>query len=298
MVKVPFDMEGRIATEYYMDGYLKSNLDILKKANKKDWDFVILISGSGVPRVGKSVLAQQVGYYLDNSFNNWNMCLSADEFQRKSKSLIKTNKKGVALVYDEAKFGLDARRAMETVTKTLLDFFAECGQLNAYLILVLPEFFDLKKEICLNRSVCLINCYYKGEFQRGYFEFYGRKQKKFLYIRGKEYYNYHVVRADFNGRFTDFYTINEKDYRKKKSEALITGQASRSGATSSALRKQRNNIIRWMFVNIDMSVKQIAEVVGMTPRGINMIVSNQEGEQMKKDYIYLKEDTILDKLSH
>ena len=30
---------------FYMDGYLKSNLDLLKKVIKKDWDMVFLIDG-------------------------------------------------------------------------------------------------------------------------------------------------------------------------------------------------------------------------------------------------------------
>lgn len=293
MVMVPFNVEGRKETEYYMDGYLKQNLDILKKINKKDWDFVILLSSSGIPRVGKSVHGQQIAYYLDPTFTLDHMCSSAEEFQRKTKKLAQKGLKYKAIMYDEAKFGLDAKRAMETVTKTLLDFFAECGQVNAFLILVLPDFFDLKKELCLNRSICLINCYYKGEFERGYFNFYGRTRKKYLYIKGKEYHNYNAGKPDFRGRFTDFYTVDEKEYRKKKRESLITGQASKSGATTLALRNQRNNIIRWFYVNVDMPVKKIADITCMTPRSIQMIVANNEGEMMKRDCIYLEKDSIL-----
>lgn len=265
MVLVPFNVEGREEKTYYMDGYLKSNLDILKNANKKDWDFVILVSSSGVPRTGKSVIAQQVAYYLDPTFTAEHMCLSAEEFQKKAKDLANTGKKGKAIVYDEAKFGLDSKRAMESVTKALLDFFAECGQINAYLILVCPDFFDLKKEICLNRSICLINTYYTGNFERGYFQFYDRKKKKELFIKGKLYHNYNCTKATFLGRFTNFYTVDEKEYREKKRDGFITGQASKHGMnpTQRKWRMQRDNLIRWLYVNVDMSMKSIGEVAGI-----------------------------------
>jgi len=288
--RIPFSVPGRVEDHYYMDGYLRENLDLLKRINKKDWDFVIIVSSSGIPRVGKSVLAQQIGYYLDdNGFDLSNVCPSAEKFQKRAKEIFRSKKKGVALVYDEAKFGLDARRAMETVTKALLDFFAECGQLNAYLILVLPDYFDLKKEMCLNRSICLINCEYKNEFERGYFKFYSRVNKKMLYMRGKEYHNYNAYKCNFSGRFYDFYTIDEKGYRKQKSDYLINGQASQTGATTTALRKQRNELINWLFINVDLPVKEIARLVGITPRGVNMIISNGEGEQRNRELLYFKE---------
>ena len=56
--------------QYYMDGYLKENLDILKqKLVKDDWFFIIIISGSNRVRVGKSTIAQQISYYLDDTYD-------------------------------------------------------------------------------------------------------------------------------------------------------------------------------------------------------------------------------------
>ena len=48
---------------FYMDNLLKSQIDVLLKNIKNDWDFTILITGSGEVRVGKSVLAMQIGAY-------------------------------------------------------------------------------------------------------------------------------------------------------------------------------------------------------------------------------------------
>jgi len=296
MVKVPFFIDGKPAGHFYMDGYLKSNLNILKEVRKKDMDFVILVSSSGIPRAGKSVIAQQIAYDLDYKFPyDCNMiCSSADEFKSKAK---KIKRKGTAIIYDEAKFGLDAKRGMESVTKALLDFFSECGQLNAYLIIVLPEYFDLKKEIALNRSVCLINVTMNG-FKRGYFSFYNREAKKQLYIKGKEYLNYRASKSNFRGRFTNFYTVDEEIYRKKKAYALRSGQASKQGSSTLIyLRKQRNDLINWIYENVDIEVKTLSEIVHITTRGIRMITAGKEGEERNRIYIYLKKDSKDEKIT-
>jgi hypothetical protein len=51
--------------EYYMDGYLKQNLDIAKKVITKDWDMLFVMDGS--EGSGKSVLTMQSAYYCDSS---------------------------------------------------------------------------------------------------------------------------------------------------------------------------------------------------------------------------------------
>ena len=49
---------------YWMDNGLKKILNSIAYNVPNDWDSIILISGSGMVRVGKSVLAQQIGHYL------------------------------------------------------------------------------------------------------------------------------------------------------------------------------------------------------------------------------------------
>ena len=272
--------------EYYMDGTLKNNLDLLKKNIKKDWDFVIIISSSGIPGAGKSMLAQQIAYYLDPEFQIENMCMSAEQFHNKGKALANTGKKGVALVYDEAKFGLDAKRAMESMTKALLDFFAECRQLNAYLILVLPDYFDLKKEIALNRSVCLINCYCQGELERGYFSFYSRDKKKGLYVKGRKWLNYKIVSPDFRGRFTKFYTIPEQEYRKRKSEAMIEGQKKVKERITRQMQRWKNDrdaLIRHLSIKHRYTDRKIAEIMSINTRAVNLVTQLAEGQNRIAD---------------
>ena len=48
---------------FYMDDLLKAQIDVLLKNIGNDWDFTIIITGGGEVRVGKSVLAMQIGSY-------------------------------------------------------------------------------------------------------------------------------------------------------------------------------------------------------------------------------------------
>ena len=220
---------------FYMDDVLKEQIDILLKNIKNDWDFTIIITGGGEVRVGKSVLAMQIACYWAYQIKElYGLSVPfsvKDNFVLNGKDLIKIgNKLGKEhlyspLIYDEAGAELEGRKIMHSTTQAVLDFYRECGQYNLLNILVLPEFFDLPKGIALSRSICLIDVYYttneENIFERGFFNFYSRRNKKYLYLKGKKDLNYSSQKYNFHGRFFNFYPINEKEYRKSKQEALL-----------------------------------------------------------------------------
>lgn len=219
---------------FYMDDELKANLDICIKNIRNDWDFTIIISGEGEVRVGKSVLAQQIGAYL--TWKMWkdygiklpfnvheNFVFEGDKLIQFGNELGKKHPYST-LIFDEAGSDLDGKKVMQSSTQAVLDYFRECGQYNMFNILVLPDFFTLPKGIALSRSIFLINVTYhvneEGFFERGDFYFYSRAQKKFLYLYGKRDLNYTAARADFRGKFYNFYAIDEQAYRDQKQVAL------------------------------------------------------------------------------
>jgi hypothetical protein len=220
---------------FYMDGYLIQSLETFIYNLQDDWDAVILISGNGMVRVGKSVVAQQVGLYcaerLGTPFGIDNIVFTGDELMTTAVKLPPNS----VLIYDEARGELDSKKIMEGITKKLLDFLNECGYLNHVLIFVLPDYFDLPKYVSVNRSNCLINVYAKkkrvtlrkahnnvtevNEYERGHFQFFDRDAKKKLYILGKKNYNdYDCVKSTFSGDFRKGYAIPEEVYKAKKAE--------------------------------------------------------------------------------
>ena len=226
---------------FWMDELIKEQLDILLKNIKNDWDFTIIITGGGEVRVGKSVLAMQIGAYWSYQINKLyglKIPFSVKEnFVLDGKKLIEIgNILGQkypysCLIYDEAGADLEGRKIMTSATQDVLDYYRECGQYDMLNILVLPEYFDLPKGIAISRSICLIDVYYsvndENIFNRGYFNFFSRRSKKQLYIKGKKDLDYMCVKYDFNGKFSNFYPIDEKEYRKTKQEALTKRESKR-----------------------------------------------------------------------
>jgi len=223
---------------FYMDDVLKANLDVLlKNASKKDdWDFVIIISGGGRVRIGKSMLALQIAQYwiymlsklydIKTPFNfDENIVFHGKDLIEKGHEIYKKYSQGV-IIFDEAGADLEGLKVIRKTTQAVKDYLRECGQYNFLTILVLPEFFDLPRGIAITRSDCLIDIYRsvnnEGKFIRGFFNFYSWPNKRELYLRGKKELNYKAWKYDFHGRFTKFYPIDEEKYRAAKLKALLS----------------------------------------------------------------------------
>lgn len=213
---------------------LKQQIDIYLKNIKNDWDFVIIISGEGEVRVGKSFLASQIAKYWqseikriygkDVPFNlKQNYVFNGDKLISKGNKL-GTNHPNSPLIFDEAGADLEGRKSARRTTQNVMDFLRECGQYNMLTILILPEFFDLPKGVAISRSNCLINSYWlgdrEGNMNRGYFKFYSRPNKKYLYIKGKKELDYNAWKQDFFGDFDNLFTLDLDEYKELKRKAL------------------------------------------------------------------------------
>ena len=209
---------------YYLDENLASNIDILAKKIVKDMDFVLLVSGNGMVRVGKSALAQQVGTYythqvnkkhkLNNTFNENNIVFDSAELIDRALDLPKYS----VLILDE---GDDlTENYWSQVSRDLKRFFRKCGQLNLFLILLIPDYFEMNKSYAITRSVALLNVKFYGAFERGMFQFFDFETKKELYLKGKRDLNYRAAKPAFDGSFINLYTIGDKKYREMKRKNL------------------------------------------------------------------------------
>jgi len=200
---------------YYMDGYLRHNLNDLKGAIKKDWDFVLIVSG--LEGAGKSVLAQQVGYYLDPTLTLDKIVFTPEEFEE----AVKNAEKYTCIVWDEAILGTSAAETTTKVVRTVIKLLNMIRQKNLFIIIVLPSFFELTRYIAIHRSVMLLNIYAGKGLERGFFKAFDRDRKRMLYLKGKPFFNDNAYAPRFVGRFTNFYVVGEEAYRKKKDNILI-----------------------------------------------------------------------------
>jgi len=217
-----------------MNRLLKKQMDYLIRNVIDDWDFTLLICGEGEVRIGKSTLAQQLSTYwtwsmlhlhkkkLPHSVKE-NMVFTGQDLIAKGNKLGR-NSPYSTLIFDEAGADLEGTKTMKQTTQAVRDYLRECGQYNMLNILVLPEFFDLPKGVALSRSIAMINVYWlpdeNGKFERGFFKFYNKPDKKKLYLFGKKDLDYNAHQETFYGQFPRFYTYDEKEYKTTKIEAL------------------------------------------------------------------------------
>lgn len=214
----------------YINENLSKNLDILAKKIADDMHFLLLITGHDNVGNGKTTLLTQVGTYLtwkinqlhktNNTFESNNLVFSGKELIQKSLELPKFSIIGLDEGDELTTHG------MKELARKLKTYFRKCRQLNQILVLILPSFFELPKFYALARSTCLLDVKFMGEFDRGYFSFYGSKSKKLLYLKGKKEWDYECVRPDFEGRFFGSYCFfpnlkeNMEKYKKVKFEDL------------------------------------------------------------------------------
>lgn len=247
----------------WIDPTLVANMDDMKKEMKKDNDIIIIVDGR--ERIGKSVFAQQVGWYMSNGqLNLADICFTAKEFKER----VRTCTPGSTIVFDECYLGMSSRDAMQQYNRMLLKMLVTCGQKNLCLILVLPSFFDLIKYVPLHRADVLLHCF-KHKNQRGHFAFYTANQMKNLYIMGKKFYSYYKPKPVFHSKFTKFYAVDETEYRKKKADSLNDFLKENDDVEPGYRAKLLYRAIVFSYIQVGKDAKKLKEAIDASPRTIN-----------------------------
>jgi len=202
--------------EFYIDGILKDNLDSLKQNVLKDYDAFLIVSGR--EGYGKSTIAAQVATYLDSSYDLSRCCFTAEQFI----DAVEKAEKYEAIVFDETMGYLSSRGSMSKFNRALIKVMSEMRSKNLFVILCIPNFFELDRYPAMHRSVALIHCY-----KRGRFAVFNYSAKKYLYIKGKKFYSYYQTKPDFIGVFVDYFPYNLEEYEKKKQKAIFEWSSTR-----------------------------------------------------------------------
>ena len=239
--------------EVYVDKALFSNMQIFKDLIKHDFDAFIVISGD--EGVGKSKFAKQLcSIATDGKFSVDNIAFTPEQF----KDRVINAKQYDAVLYDEGITGLHARAAMTKINRSLISMAAQCRKKNLFVIIIVPSFFDVDKNIALHRSRALIQIY-TNKFERGFFAYYTKEQKKMLWINGKPTYNNKAFSSEFIGRFTKWSLIDEVEYEKRKDEALIISTEAIEGENKYTY--QRNALIYMLSAHYNLTQERIALIL-------------------------------------
>jgi hypothetical protein len=211
--------DGQRSDGKYIDGYLYSNLKILAQTIVKDMTFMGVIYSSTLEvGTGKSVLATQIGeawtevmkevHGMDIPFSCKNIVWRPKELIERSFQVPKYS----YLLLDE----WEDTTYWSELGMSLRTFFRKCRQLNLFIMVIIPNWFQMPMGYAISRSVFAIDVKFGENFSRGNFSLYGFEAKRNLYIKGKKEHNYRVAYPDFSGRFVDGYGVPEEDYRRAK----------------------------------------------------------------------------------
>lgn len=225
------------------------NMSKDKTTGMANQDYLLVVTGDRLVRIGKSRTAKKLGsffaYCLANlklnmdAFNEDNIFWSGKEMQEQAFKLPMFS----VLIYDEARESLGASKRTQA-QQELLDFFNSAGQFGHIYILCIWDFFGLKAEIAVGRAECLINMYRAYEkvkvcnrdqwikdlgmtevtnFIKGRFMFFNREGKNFLYDHFMKTTDrsFRIIDPTFPvGVMEDEDVIDEVIYAQKKNAAM------------------------------------------------------------------------------
>ncbi len=263
----------------YMDGMLYESFrnvkDIMKKKNLD-----LVVACSGYPGLGKSKLISQLASFCDTSFDESRMWQKTEDFVKAvkdEKNILKAH------VLDEAWEGLSSGQVRKQIGAILLNIMNVIRQKRLFIFIVLPDFFDLSKNIAIFRSRWLIHCYSEEFGDIGRFAAFDQAAKKQLYIRGKKFEDYSAWPADFFGVFTkaDPPNFNWENY-ENKIKPLAMETSLEFTQTNSRSVEQRNKLIYFLNSEHNLSVKDICEQLDIAERTVYEILTQQK--QLNKDH--------------
>lgn len=268
----------------YINEYLYENLKGLAEVIKNDMTFLgIGFSSTLEVGTGKSVLFTQIGEawsYLMKEIHGDSIPFTSQNLVWRPKALIERSfevPKYSCIVLDEWE---DAHYWSE-LGMTLRQFFRKCRQLNLFILIIIPNFFQLPPSYALGRSVFAIDIKFQGKFERGFFDFYNFDAKRELYLKGKKTQNYKVTKPTFQGRFTDGYGIPEDEYRKAKLEDLKMWDEDEKKDKDNnphEIKRQIVSLIKKKFSLIDINkpTLSLARIFNVDERTIQRWVKDKE----------------------
>lgn len=265
----------------YIEGYLKSNLDVLAKNIVNDMTFLgIIFSSTLEVGTGKSVFSQHVAEYWQEAMktiHNIEIPFDINNIVFRPKDLIDRAfhvPKYSCIIVDE----WEDSTYWSELGMTLRDFFRRCRQLNLFILVICPNFFQLPKNYAISRSVFAVDVRFEGEFERGYFRFFNFEKKRTLYIKGKKEENYYAINSDFKGRFVDGYVVGRQAYldAKKKSFEEDAKQKEKDKLTPAQIRM---NIIRDVVPELmekyKIPQKELAQVFKLSRSHVSHIINDK-----------------------
>lgn len=259
-------------TGAWLDGYIVDWMEHAKKAVEKKWDYVVLVDG--VEGSGKSGLSITMAYYLDRSFTHERIVFTPEQFIHAVDNSIP----GQAIVWDEFVLGGLSDDALKEIQTTVIKKMVTIRKKRLYIFLVIPYIFMLRPYFGVGRTRLLFHTHSPDGLQRGSFKIYNYERKKFLFFRGKKFYDYSVCGPTKYGEFgnaSKWPMIDWDAYEAKKDEATDTIQVG-----SVQKNKYREAVKKFYFLwknnLLPTEVEDLGVKIGISSRTLHRMLKEDE----------------------
>lgn len=252
--------------ELYIHTRLAENLEVSKKAVlNNDWDYVAIVSG--LPGVGKSTFAHQLCKFFDPTFDIDRVCFTAQEFRAKTTN----GTRGQAFMLDESFADMNSQLSRDPEFIATLNHLQVIRKKNLFLIIVLPDFFTLNKNIAVFRASHLF-VVYSENYSRGDFAVFDRTAKSELYYKGKPFTNYQAVDPNFRGDYNKPWFIDKEEYERRKDIHLE--ELAKVKETGHKASIKRDLLAYFYHEHMKTTNKVIGELVGSSEDAVQLWVKH------------------------
>lgn len=260
----------------YVDGALNQLLEGFSNAVENHNTSVVLIV-DGRSGMGKTTLSNQIGINLDSNFNLNKIHYSPKTFLEggDGKVGLQNAKEGDFILFDEAML-ISNRSVLSSINRMIIQAMSMIRSKRIYVCFCVNSIFDLDRNLAISRADLLLHVYGETLISRGRFASFFRGKDgvdriKELYLLGKKFYNYNRPKANFIGRFTKEFVVNELEYERQKQKGVndfLSGADGKLGKMSSRALEGRNKIIRYLHDVERWKVTKIMEASGLKERMI------------------------------
>jgi len=262
--------------KFYINPTLAKELDKAKtRVLKKNWDYVCLVCG--LPGSGKSTFARTIAKFLCPWFNLDYIAFTASQFEKITTSCPEFS----AVILDESFASFNTKITMTPDYIKVVNHLQLIRKRHLFMILCIPNFFDLSKSIAIFRSSHLFMTFANDAGDRGNVKAYGREEKRIMYVKGNRYLDYSCVHENFTADFIkNKQIIDESEYEKMKDEHLKA--MSEKEVRKRALKYNRDEVIYRLRAEFGFKIKQLCDIFKMSGSSISEIIKNKE-EMAKSD---------------
>ncbi len=250
---------------FHMDDTLHRELKKMKEQVLVHNDMgVILVDGR--PGSGKSTLASQAAFFLTDG----NFTVDYESFnQRQTFDIMRKMKEGDCCIIDESFDVINKRMAQTSSNMLTINMLQQMRSRKVFILILLPSFYDLDKNVSLWLASALLHCYRSPEplGKRGQYVAYDIEGIQKLWLYGRQSYSYSlkITQPNFRARFTKYFPISLKIYEEKKRTSLT--EKPKEETTNSKYYQQRNILIKELK-DSGLSVSDISKKIGLRDRSI------------------------------